>query len=329
MKNSTSSSRSEASYNTPRGGLQTKGSSALAIALLSLIACGDVQEGDFGADIGADAGVEEAPLSTSSDTDTLVPTAEPDDTASTILNGTTDNANSPLFPEVVMLEFNGNGCSASVITSSYLLTAAHCVVNAGHPTPAFAATGVKVSTVEDGEVYDGLAWFSTFDWNPAGFDKDHDDDVALIRLNSPVSELTRGRFHRGTSVPGLSHHVVGWGFNRDFPGLPAIVQGWGTLRWGIMSYHSQSNAGLRLHEISQRMMHGDSGGPAIVRRTNNATRSIITGVMSGVAPDDTFVARTGNKWSWIFAESTARGHRISCRSASAQGVPYYYGCTNE
>lgn len=244
-------------------------------------------------------------------------------TEQAILNGIVDQG---LFPEVVRLtEIHGldGTCSASVMTSRYLLTAAHCLLSTTAQTPVTNnRTRVKITTLGGSTTSLLPATYSVPNWNPSAGNFDSDDDVALIRLNTPIPSLVRGRFHRSPISPDADHHVVGWG--RNNPG-----GGGGTLRWGIMGQSGWNSSGLVLSQTAMwDVLPGDSGGPSIIRRSNGATRNIITGVHSTTSPTGGTDARVVYKMPWVFAVSSSMGSQISCRSSSAEGVGYYYGCTD-
>ncbi len=240
-----------------------------------------------------------------------------------ILNGFVDPS---VFPQVVQIQVSGIGtCSATVLTSRHLITAAHCLnkyigTSSGirNVTVTYDNGGLRTTGVFLGSRYRTANWRGTAA-----------TDIGLIQLNAAMINFVRGRFQKDLqSVPG-AHLVVGYGWNA---GNINSGTGLGTRRFGVMQFENSSTSALTLKTPLSKSwvaLPGDSGGAAIVSRKNGSKRYINVGVTSksnGVSRS--YFSRIGIQWPVLFGAAITMGRKISCGSSIAEGVPYYYGCTS-
>jgi V8-like Glu-specific endopeptidase len=73
-----------------------------------------------------------------------------------------------------LVSINGGGCSAIMLNPSWVLTAQHCVQNAGQPPPASNAVFVQHAGTPGGLTSDAIYQFG-------------EHDIALAHLSSPLS----------------------------------------------------------------------------------------------------------------------------------------------
>jgi V8-like Glu-specific endopeptidase len=181
------------------------------------------------------------------------PTAESD---APIIGGSTDTAD----PAVVMLYANsGSICTATVISPTVLLTAAHCVspqtvgsttfqAYFGADANAGGGTWAKVSATH----YD-----SGFDVN----DLNGGHDVAVAILASPTSVAPKP-VNRSSSITGMlgqSVRLVGYGLNNA-----SAQAGAGTKRQVTTTLNQVTSQLLQIGNSQKETCNGDSGGPAFM-----------------------------------------------------------------
>ncbi|XP_037385187.1 transmembrane protease serine 11C-like [Talpa occidentalis] len=124
------------------------------------------------------------------------------------------NAEEGEWPWQVSLQQNNvHRCGATLISNSWLVTAAHCFVNANNTKEWKASFALLLS---DPQVQRGIKDIIVHeDYRyPA-----HDNDIAVVRLSSPV--LYSSKIRR-VCLPGDSHKFP--------PNSDAVVTGWGTLK---------------------------------------------------------------------------------------------------
>jgi V8-like Glu-specific endopeptidase len=195
---------------------------------------------------------------------TGISNAPPEDLTEQIIGGTDDIGD----PAIAALfahkpgENTGSLCTATLITPTVLITAAHCV---------------KPSVVGDGMEF--LAIFNpTLSGSPAStqhlvaethFDPAFNEtnltnghDVAVAILAEPITDITPIPWRRTplpASFSGQNARLVGYGLNDGFNQTGA-----GTKRQVTVKIGSVTDTILQLGNFGATSCNGDSGGPALV-----------------------------------------------------------------
>ncbi|MDX1692556.1 MAG: trypsin-like serine protease [Ketobacteraceae bacterium] len=166
----------------------------------------------------------------------------------------------------------GGACGASLISSRWLVTAAHCVEEFGEPDYA-AYVAMGAADLESGGVRTMLIdkVISHPDYTPNSDQGPPLNDVALIRLSSPVTDLAPIRIINSVDLAGL---------NDDYP---AMIYGWGETGSGPSTVLQAADVSFRTQDtcddawsgfVSESSVcsidedsgtcFGDSGGPLTV-----------------------------------------------------------------
>jgi secreted trypsin-like serine protease len=175
-----------------------------------------------------------------------------------IIGGVTDNGD----PSVVLLfahqpgQSVGSVCTGSVISSTAVLTAAHCVdprvVGSGNVFEVFTGT---VAGQTPPLAVASTAFDPAFDVNnvTAGH------DIGIVKLAAPTA-LKPLPFNRGPLGAGPVR-LVGYGLNThvDIAGIP---NGVGTKRTVTTTIASSTPTLVTIGSAGATTCHGDSGGPA-------------------------------------------------------------------
>ncbi|XP_053973147.1 chymotrypsin-1-like [Hylaeus volcanicus] len=174
------------------------------------------------------------------------------------------------FPYQVSLQYNGNHfCGGSIISSRYILTAAHCVKGVPDIRRATVHVGINLLS-QSGAVYNVESGVAHPNYN----DRTISNDVAVIRVNRNIA------FNAKVKSIGLASRNVA-------DGSSCVLSGWGTLKAGGSVPNKLQYANLRVESLSkcqqawkgtasvqstqvctltrvgQGACNGDSGGPLV------------------------------------------------------------------
>ncbi|CAG0894355.1 unnamed protein product [Darwinula stevensoni] len=186
---------------------------------------------------------------------------------------------------------NGTACSASIISETWILTAAHCVRDPNNITASTVTVRVGSADWMAGEFHDFSG--GAFDGDFISIHPENGHDFALVRLSTPLTfspSIQPICFPTtdnvlGTAITACDQKVYGWGaldvdsqhFTQFLQKLDVTVMAdvspCGSTRTDetvICAKGDVSNSGI---------CHGDSGGPLVVRYGG---RAYVTGVTSYV-----------------------------------------------
>uniref|UniRef100_A0A1I8N1A5 Uncharacterized protein n=1 Tax=Musca domestica TaxID=7370 RepID=A0A1I8N1A5_MUSDO len=197
------------------------------------------------------------------------------------------------FPHQVSLKFlNSHNCGGSIISSTYIVTAAHCIALGKPPVeipPQFLTVRagsrhvdrggqlVRVAEVKMHPLYDGS-----------------DNDIAVLRLaqtlrfNSQVKAIALAKRDPPTGVPILTS---GWGLTRNGGNTTTYLQ-YTTLMavknedCNRLTYGGVHESILCLaHNINNGVCKGDSGGPAVYKNQLVGVTNYVVGGCGSYNPD--------------------------------------------
>jgi secreted trypsin-like serine protease len=188
------------------------------------------------------------------------------------------------FPTVVALENTpGNWfCTGTLIDKDWILTAAHCVEGE-------TAAGMKIR-FDDADINDTTGGrviaVAEIHSNTAFNFEDWDNDIALIKLATSVTDRTVTPIHRAAVAPGTAIIEVGYGDADNNGGGAGLLRKLATanIDCAIANDPAVSGANLLCFDATDgtSSCYGDSGGPAFI--TVNGSYEV-AGVTSGGTAD--------------------------------------------
>lgn len=221
-----------------------------------------------------------------------------------IINGVPD----PLHPAVGLLTAAGEpSCTATLVGSRTLLTAAHCLSDEEKPP----YTLLSPITIELGGTSHAAASAtihpSYSGWSLAG-------DVGVVRLAQPVPGIAPALVATNAPVQGEAIVIVGFGCSQTGPGSS---QTFGVKRKGETTIEAvgASELAYPLGAALPSLCEGDSGGPSFA--TRGGVEQLV-GVHSYDLDASSFDQRADAYRSWIASE--AQGDLYQGPPATDAGV---------
>lgn len=173
-------------------------------------------------------------------------------------------------------------CSGTLISSRFVLTAAHCVIDVYHRPVHTESLFVEVAGADGAERIGVLLWDAhTYAWlheankeNPAK----PPNDLALLLLRNEVSQ---GDFSAALATVGVKVHddVVAAGFGRTEPDSRDSAGSLHTIFMQVSRHNSHAKRfDIEVPGGDRGVCHGDSGGSVFMKRGEGW---LLAGVISG------------------------------------------------
>ena len=202
-------------------------------------------------------------------------------TADAIIGGHTDSNDAAVVELVEAVGSSGDEytCTATFISTSVLLTAAHCVVEENHPKiiPSNASFRIMMGTSRSAAKKSDWIAVRRANVHPhPGYDGDAAHDVAIIVLDSPVAvtPVAIRRTPITSAMAGSNVRLVGFGQATRKSGPN---DGSETKRTVQTTLRSLDGNLVKIGKTGQQACDGDSGGPAFLS---------VNGVDTLIATDD-------------------------------------------
>jgi hypothetical protein len=237
-------------------------------------------------------------------------------------------------PWVVAIRSGTKSCTGSVLSSHWILTAAHCVN---------VAQSSEVDVMMNGNyhVYQGAATYyphPSWDTTIVGgvvIDADSDDDIGLIHLDEadgvPLSRTGQAKLFADAREPyhgtwaNRYFHIIGWGPGTDRGGSSDCDDA-SPRRDKRIGVGFQVNVSGDTHQThapygSTHPCKGDSGSPWLFSRgPAGAKEDMVFGVMSSLRLDT--IVTSPKMWAalvpprkeWFESRSAGTAHPLTCRA---------------
>lgn len=127
-------------------------------------------------------------------------------------------------------DFQGQFCGGTILNSSWILTAAHCLEDGISSSDLMVVSGTSELSTRRLSGIQARRYIIHPGWNPIGNDNEYENDVALIELQRPIS-LRAGRAEAielpsAQAAEGATGFISGWGATSTelFPQLLHLAQ---------------------------------------------------------------------------------------------------------
>jgi len=227
------------------------------------------------------------------------------------------------------------GCSASVLSSHWILTAAHCVNVAQSTAIDVSVSGLPATPGAPPPVrhlYGGAArYFPHPSWDPNIIDTDSGDDIGLVHLEGAgisipltgqAALFADNREPWAGTWPNRYFHIVGYGRGTDANGSSDCDDGVSRgkrIGYGFQVDDDHATKSLTAPYGATHPCPGDSGAPWLFARgPSTPKQDMVFGVMSSLRTalplvrDPMWAAMVKPKVPWIESTSHATAHPLSC-----------------
>ncbi len=196
-----------------------------------------------------------------------------------IIGGHIDPADVAIVELVEELGQDEYTCTATFISTTVLLTAAHCVVDENHPKVIPSKATFRVMKASSQTTAKSSDWITVRRANVhphPGYDGDAAHDVAVVVLDNPVAitPIAIRRTPITSALAGSKVRLVGYGQSTR---KSSAHDGSGTRRSVDTTIRALDGNLVRIGNTGQQACDGDSGGPALLN---------VDGVETLIATDD-------------------------------------------
>jgi len=200
-------------------------------------------------------------------------------TTDAIIGGHTDSTDAAVVELVESVGADEYTCTATFISTTALLTAAHCVVDENHPKVIPSKATFRVMKAASRSSAKSSDWITVRRANVhshPGYDGDAAHDVAVIVLDTPVAvtPIALRRTAITSALAGTKVRLVGFGQATRMSGAN---DGSETRRTVDTTLRALDGNLVRIGKTGQQACDGDSGGPALLT---------VDGIETLIATDD-------------------------------------------